>query len=152
MRTANIYSLSPIAGMDIPSHRIHGPSTEFLPAVVVTATVLPHHERSVTGTLPAGWSYVGCEVDVGNRILSAASQVSAKNTPQTCIAFCSGQGYTMAGVEFGGCPALHLRNMHLLPFTFLKARNVGAEAPTIPSRALCSQRQTRVRFHPIKLK
>ncbi|KAJ7680104.1 carbohydrate-binding WSC, partial [Mycena rosella] len=50
---------------------------------------------------PAGWSYVGCKVDVGNRILVAANQVSTINIPQTCIAFCSGNGYTMAGVEFG---------------------------------------------------
>ncbi|KAJ7500614.1 glycosyl hydrolase catalytic core-domain-containing protein [Mycena galericulata] len=67
-------------------------------AGAVTATAI--QERAVTKTLPAGWSYVGCEVDVGNRILVAANQVSATNTPQTCITFCSGQGFTMAGVEY----------------------------------------------------
>ncbi|KAJ7678763.1 glycosyl hydrolase catalytic core-domain-containing protein [Mycena rosella] len=74
----------------------------FLAAVgVVTANVVSHQERAATKTLPAGWFYVGCKVDVGNRILVAANQVSTTNTPQTCIAFCSGNGYTMAGVEFG---------------------------------------------------
>ncbi|KAJ7866395.1 hypothetical protein B0H14DRAFT_372049, partial [Mycena olivaceomarginata] len=67
---------------------------------LVTATVVLQRGRAVTKTLPTGWSYVGCKVDVGNRILVAASQVSTTNTPQTCIAFCSGKGYTMAGVEF----------------------------------------------------
>ncbi|KAF7360054.1 Glycoside hydrolase family 128 protein [Mycena venus] len=67
---------------------------------IVTANVVPHLGRAVTKTLPAGWSYLGCKVDVGNRILVAANQVSATNTPQTCIAFCSSNGLTMAGVEF----------------------------------------------------
>ncbi|KAJ7359840.1 hypothetical protein DFH08DRAFT_646220, partial [Mycena albidolilacea] len=59
-----------------------------------------HLERALTKTLPSGWSYIGCKVDVGNRILVAASQVSTTNTPQMCISFCSSKGYTMAGVEF----------------------------------------------------
>ncbi|KAJ7738795.1 glycosyl hydrolase catalytic core-domain-containing protein [Mycena metata] len=67
---------------------------------VAAASILPPQGRALTKTLPAGWSYVGCKVDVGNRILVAASQVSSSNTPQTCIAFCSGKGYSMAGVEF----------------------------------------------------
>ncbi|KAJ7032550.1 glycosyl hydrolase catalytic core-domain-containing protein [Mycena alexandri] len=89
---------------------------------VVTASILPPQERALTKTLPAGWSYVGCKVDVGNRILVAASQVSAANTPQTCIAFCSREGYTMAGVEFSECPP----------------KSAGAEARTTPSQVPCS--------------
>ncbi|KAJ7683170.1 glycosyl hydrolase catalytic core-domain-containing protein [Mycena olivaceomarginata] len=67
---------------------------------VVTANVVRHLGRVVTKTLPAGWFYLGCKVDVGNRILVAANQVSTTNTPQTCIAFCSSQGLAMAGVKF----------------------------------------------------
>ncbi|KAF7351503.1 Glycoside hydrolase family 128 protein [Mycena sanguinolenta] len=81
MRTNNAYFLATIGAL-------------------VSANVVPQMGRAVAGTLPAGWSYVGCKVDVGNRILSAANEVSASNTPQTCVAFCSGQGYIMAGVEF----------------------------------------------------
>ncbi|KAK7055314.1 glycoside hydrolase family 128 protein [Favolaschia claudopus] len=68
--------------------------------VSVSANAIPPQERSVTKTLPTGWSFVGCKVDVGDRILVAANQVSSANTPQNCISFCSGKGYTMAGVEF----------------------------------------------------
>ncbi|KAJ7772819.1 hypothetical protein B0H14DRAFT_3589234 [Mycena olivaceomarginata] len=42
--------------------------------VLVTASVVPHPGRALTKTLPTGWSYIGCKVDVGNRILVAASQ------------------------------------------------------------------------------
>jgi hypothetical protein len=86
-------------------------------------------ERSFTKTLPSGWTYVGCMVDNGLRILSSANQVSASNTPQTCISFCAAQSYALAGVEYGEPNKSYFpENVteHALP----QVKNAGVVVPT----------------------
>jgi hypothetical protein len=81
-------------------------------------------------------------VDNGLRILSSANQVSASNTPQTCISFCAAQSYALAGVEYGQSNKLYFPdNMteHALP----QVKNAGAAVHTtrwqVPYRLLLSQ-------------
>ncbi|KAH7018612.1 WSC domain-containing protein [Microdochium trichocladiopsis] len=54
--------------------------------------------------LPAGWSYTGCYVDdVNSRLLTGAYQPSyVFSRAEVCIAFCTGQGFPVAGLENGG--------------------------------------------------
>jgi hypothetical protein len=47
-----------------------------------------------------GYKYVGCAGDSSVRTLSAASTASSTMTVDTCISFCSGKGYTYAGLEY----------------------------------------------------
>jgi hypothetical protein len=115
MRPGTLSFFATVGGMY--AFRVKQSQTE-LSHAVVTANVVRHLGRVVTKTLPAGWFYLGCKVDVGNRILVAANQVSTTNTPQTCIAFCSSQGLAMAGVKFSRCPFLHLKDVHLYLFVF----------------------------------
>ena len=46
--------------------------------------------------------YVGCYTDnVGGRALASASYVDSINmTVENCVAFCSGRGWKLAGVEY----------------------------------------------------
>lgn len=51
--------------------------------------------------LPAGWQYSGCWVDNANgRILPVAEANNAALTIENCIAYCVGQSYTVAGLEW----------------------------------------------------
>ena len=59
---------------------------------------------AVQGVVPSVGSYVyaGCYVDnVGGRALASASYVDPNNmTVENCVAFCSGKGWKLAGVEY----------------------------------------------------
>lgn len=47
------------------------------------------------------WYYVGCGSDgIGSRTLTGPSQSSANMTVETCVDFCSNQGYSIAGTEY----------------------------------------------------
>ena len=65
-----------------------------------TATSLP-----TTGTahnLPTGWQYNGCYIDQAQgRILSYQANDNVNLTIESCVATCTAQGYTVAGVEYG---------------------------------------------------
>ncbi|EMC98661.1 hypothetical protein BAUCODRAFT_377209 [Baudoinia panamericana UAMH 10762] len=52
-------------------------------------------------TKSLGWEYVGCANDsVSARTFQAASSSSNTMTVETCIKFCSGKGYSLAGLEY----------------------------------------------------
>lgn len=52
----------------------------------------------VTQTL--GWEYVGCGTDGTTRTFTGASQANNNMTVENCVNFCSGKGFTYAGVEY----------------------------------------------------
>ena len=53
-------------------------------------------------TTSKGWSYLGCGVDdYYNRLLTGASQDVPTMTVETCVDFCSGKGFSIAGLEYG---------------------------------------------------
>jgi hypothetical protein len=55
---------------------------------------------TVTG-LPSGWTYKGCWVDQEyGRILIASEPDSSTLTIESCVATCSGLGYSVAGMEY----------------------------------------------------
>ena len=56
----------------------------------------------MTTTLPTGWTSSGCYTDnVNSRTLySAAYNDGTAMTEESCIAYCSGKGYSYAGVEY----------------------------------------------------
>ncbi|KAJ9092947.1 hypothetical protein QFC19_008545 [Naganishia cerealis] len=55
----------------------------------------------VTTGLPTGWSYRGCYVDnVNGRILVNQRPDMTALTVQSCIAACTGAGFTVAGMEY----------------------------------------------------
>lgn len=84
---------------------LHDPSCLHLRSLAALGRVL--NRRTTTSSLPAGWSYIGCLIDGGGaRILLQDSESITANTPQSCISFCSSNGYTMAGVEYGELRAL----------------------------------------------
>lgn len=71
-----------------------GPATTF--AAIIPRILPPASD------LPSGWSYSGCYVDsVSTRALNLASYADGAQTVETCIAFCSPKGYSVAGAEFG---------------------------------------------------
>jgi Glyoxal oxidase N-terminus/WSC domain len=57
---------------------------------------------SSVATIPAGWAYQGCYIDGANgRDLTLAQQAdSATLTVESCIAYCVGKGYVVAGMEY----------------------------------------------------
>ncbi|KAF1350743.1 hypothetical protein BDV97DRAFT_350297 [Delphinella strobiligena] len=53
----------------------------------------------VTGSL--GYEYIGCGTDsVSSRTLSAARESLGTMDVKTCVSYCSGKGYTYAGLEY----------------------------------------------------
>jgi WSC domain len=51
--------------------------------------------------IPFGWVYDGCYVDgVNGRILQHGPPDSQTNTVESCVNYCAGAGYTIAGMEF----------------------------------------------------
>lgn len=79
------------------------------PAVTFAATLRStppssgHAKRDLitSNNLPSPWSYLGCYSDsVSSRQLTGASYSSSSMTEQSCIAFCSNKGYTVAGLEY----------------------------------------------------
>ncbi|KAJ7635293.1 galactose oxidase [Roridomyces roridus] len=60
-----------------------------------------HRRQSVPTTLPGNWSSIGCYTDGNPRTLTGATTVDTTNmTVENCIAFCDGQNFIFAGVEF----------------------------------------------------
>ncbi|KAL2798642.1 hypothetical protein BJX66DRAFT_36175 [Aspergillus keveii] len=59
-----------------------------------------HYYTDVTSTLE--WAWIGCTRDNvdGQRVLPEASTSADDMTVQKCIAFCDGEGYTYAGLEY----------------------------------------------------
>jgi WSC domain len=52
---------------------------------------------------PTGWRYDGCYIDNANgRIFNNQQPDNSALTVESCINTCSGLGYTIAGMEYGG--------------------------------------------------
>lgn len=74
---------------------------EATPVSCGTPAVGPYTEyfTDVTGSL--GYEYIGCGTDsVSDRTLSAASESLGTMDVKTCVTYCSGKGYTYAGLEY----------------------------------------------------
>ncbi|KAF4631590.1 hypothetical protein G7Y89_g6540 [Cudoniella acicularis] len=71
-------------------------------SVTGTSTSVTASSTSPVATgLPSGWSYKGCWVDNQyGRILGYAQPNVASLTIESCIATCSGLGYSVAGMEY----------------------------------------------------
>ncbi|KAF4631376.1 hypothetical protein G7Y89_g6750 [Cudoniella acicularis] len=54
----------------------------------------------ISTTLPGTWTSEGCYVDVGRTINQAGYDDNAAMTQESCINYCSTQGYIYAGVEY----------------------------------------------------
>ncbi|OCK86428.1 WSC-domain-containing protein [Lepidopterella palustris CBS 459.81] len=68
------------------------------PVASVTPTPTP---SPVVASLPSGWTSSGCYIDNAyGRILSVQQPNSDTLTIESCIATCSGLGYTIAGLEY----------------------------------------------------
>ena len=75
------------------------------------ATIIPTKELKIPTTPPPidfkdmtskGWSYQGCASDTGSsRSLSGSSNSDDNMTVEACIDYCSGKGYSLAGIEYG---------------------------------------------------
>ncbi|KAI4719470.1 WSC-domain-containing protein [Aureobasidium sp. EXF-10727] len=66
---------------------------------VATIGAYEQYFKDVTSSLK--WQYVGCGTDnTGSRTLNSASTSSNSMTIESCISFCSGKGYTYAGLEY----------------------------------------------------
>jgi hypothetical protein len=53
----------------------------------------------------AGWSYYGCYLDFGQRAMTGIEFVNIGQhavTNTNCVAYCSENGYSLAGTEYGG--------------------------------------------------
>ncbi|WVQ81577.1 hypothetical protein IAT38_003701 [Cryptococcus sp. DSM 104549] len=49
----------------------------------------------------SGWTKMGCLAEpTSGRALNAATQTADDMSPEKCIAFCSGKGYSIAGIEY----------------------------------------------------
>ncbi|KAL9096053.1 MAG: hypothetical protein Q9165_001575 [Trypethelium subeluteriae] len=76
-----------------------------------TAPNVPIKQMNIPATPPPvdykdmtsqGWSYQGCASDTGSgRSLSGASTSDKNMTIESCLAYCSGKGYSLAGIEYG---------------------------------------------------
>lgn len=54
----------------------------------------------VTTGLPGTWTYGACYVDNANGRILGNEQDNSGMTVENCIAYCSGGGYTLAGIEY----------------------------------------------------
>ena len=72
------------------------------------------HRRAlaISPNLPANWSSKGCYSDnVNSRALNGKTYADGAMTQESCISFCSNNGYAYAGVEVCGihkCPWINL--------------------------------------------
>jgi len=63
-----------------------------------TASALSTHTANA---LPTGWSYAGCYIDnAAGRIMAKQQPDSATLTVASCVATCSGLGYSVSGMEY----------------------------------------------------
>lgn len=70
-------------------------------APAICSTALVKRDLSPPTNLPGSWRYYGCYTDsVSDRKLSSASYKDSGMTDESCISFCSSQGYTFAGTEY----------------------------------------------------
>jgi Domain of unknown function (DUF1996)/WSC domain len=54
------------------------------------------------GTMLRNWSYMGCAKDAGaSRALTGSKYVDAKMSIENCQAYCTKEGYPIAGLEYG---------------------------------------------------
>jgi hypothetical protein len=60
----------------------------------------PVYTDIYTDVTRLGWKYLGCGTDSNSRVLSGASTSADDMTVDTCIAFCAGKGFSMAGLEY----------------------------------------------------
>jgi hypothetical protein len=72
---------------------------------VTTATSVVSSSSTTTSTaatgIPSGWKYDGCYIDgVNGRILRYGPPDSQTNTVESCVNYCAGAGYSIAGMEF----------------------------------------------------
>lgn len=66
---------------------------------VATIGAFEQYFTDVTSSL--GWEYLGCGSDQGaNRTFQLASESTGSMTVETCVKYCSGKGYTYAGLEY----------------------------------------------------
>lgn len=78
------------------STKVSSPATTSSSSKTASATAT----SAATG-LPSGWVYKGCYVDNANgRVLPAQALVSSTLTVESCVQACSGQGYSVAGMEY----------------------------------------------------
>lgn len=80
-----------------------GPSVKVLAVLAPALSYASLIKRDLTPvSAPApGWSYQGCYTDsTSARKLDSASYQSSSMTVESCVSFCSNQGYTTAGVEY----------------------------------------------------
>ena len=84
------------------SHSFVGALALLAPATTFAASIFLPRDVSPPSTLPKGWTYSGCFVDsVSARALNSARTFNTTGlTAASCIAFCSSQGYTLAGTEY----------------------------------------------------
>ena len=71
-----------------------------IPSSSTTSSTTTTTTSSATASPKASY-YVGCYADSDSRTLSGASTSSSSNTPGSCLAYCTGQGYAYAGAEYG---------------------------------------------------
>ncbi|KAF8318126.1 WSC-domain-containing protein [Clavulina sp. PMI_390] len=71
--------------------------------VTVSGTSTPTTtSTSTSASSSPTWTSLGCFTDANTRALSGPNVIySTTNTPQVCIAYCTSQGYSLAGVESG---------------------------------------------------
>ncbi|GAB7352367.1 hypothetical protein MBLNU459_g2805t2 [Dothideomycetes sp. NU459] len=66
---------------------------------VATIGAFEQYFTDVTASLQ--YEYIGCGSDQGsNRTFQAASESTGSMTVETCVKYCSGKGYTYAGLEY----------------------------------------------------
>lgn len=72
------------------------------PATTFAASIFLPRDVSPPDTLPKGWRYSGCYVDsVSARSLDSDRTFDNNGmTAASCIAFCSSEGYSLAGTEY----------------------------------------------------
>ena len=66
--------------------------------LVVTSNPPPSPNDTI---LPLGWSFAGCMSDNPARALTGYSTAADNMTHDSCIATCSSQNFSIAGIEFG---------------------------------------------------
>lgn len=53
-------------------------------------------------SLPSGWAAASCRTEATNgRALTGATTSGKQTTVESCVNFCVGKGFSIAGVEYG---------------------------------------------------
>jgi hypothetical protein len=76
-------------------------SSSSAPTTTSSGSATSTASGSTATGLPSGWTYKGCWVDQAyGRILAVSEPNSATLTVESCVATCSGLGYSVAGMEY----------------------------------------------------